>query len=127
MIGSNLTHRGMVSGLPIRVSAPAAVSSDWFISGARAQSPQEILVLVLASFLGTFRRLLGRPKKGYGASRLLSKDKNFETHIDDISNVAGWKRTRPFRHAQSALAKSETHHFFEDRENVGIPQLHFDA
>ena len=77
---------------------------------------KRFLVLVLASFLGTFRRLLGR-----------SKDKNFETHIDDISNVAGWKNTRPFRHAQSALAKSETHHFFEDRENVGIPQLQFDA
>jgi len=111
MIGSNLTHRGMVSGLPIRVSAPAAVSSDRFIGGARAQSPQEILVLVLGSFLGTFRRLLGRSKKGYGAypftlgglgerSHLLSKDRNFETHINDVSNVAGWKRARPFRHAQ---------------------------
>jgi hypothetical protein len=138
MIGSNLTHRGMVSGLPVKVSAPAAVSSDRFIGGAHAQSPREILVLVLGSFFGTFRRLLGRSKKGYGAypftlgglgerSRLLSKDKNFETHIDDISNVAGWKRTRTFHHAQSALAKSETHHFFQDRENVGIPQLHFDA
>ena len=112
MIGSNLTHRGMVGGLAVRASAPAAVSSDRFIGGASAQSARTIAVLVLGSFRGTWRRVSGLSKKnGYRAypltpgglgerSHLLSKDRNFETHINDVSNVAGWKRARPFRHAQ---------------------------
>ena len=112
MIGSNLAHRGMAGGLAVRVSAPAAVSSDRFIGGAFAQSARKILVLVLSSFLGTWRWVSGlSKKKGYSAypltlgglgerSHRLSKAKNFGTHIDDISNVVERKRARPLRHAR---------------------------
>jgi hypothetical protein len=129
MSGSNLTHRGMVGGLPVSVSAPPAVSSDRFIVGAWARSARKIPVLVVGSFLGAWRRVSGLSKrKGYGAYQLtpgglgershrLSNDENFETHINDISKMIsrmssnGNVRGR-FVMRRSALVKSETHHFF---------------
>jgi hypothetical protein len=124
MIGSNLTHRGMTGGLAVRVSAPAAVSSDRFIGGVCAQSARKILVLVLGSFLGTWRRVSGLSKKmGYTAypltlaslgerSHRLSKARqNFETRIM-TSRMSSNGIARPFRHAQVRAREVRIHHFF---------------
>jgi len=52
MFGSNLARRGMVDGLAVRVSTPAAVSSDTFIDGACAQSARKTLVFGSGLLLG---------------------------------------------------------------------------
>ena len=49
---SNVTRRGMIGGLGAGVSAAALISSDRFISGARAQSARKTFVLVPGAFLG---------------------------------------------------------------------------
>jgi hypothetical protein len=125
MIGSNLTRPGMVGGLALRVGPPAAVLSDTFIVGTCAQSARKTFVLVQGPFLGTWRRrVLGLlKKKGYSAypltlgylgerSHLLSRDRNFGPQINDISNVVGWQRARPFRRVQARVREVRNASFF---------------
>jgi hypothetical protein len=102
MFGSNLARRGMVDGLAVRVSTPAAVSSDTFIDGACAQSARKTLVfgsgLLLGDLASGFRPSQKERHSAYRLtliglrvrSHLLGKDRNFETHADDISNVVEW-------------------------------------
>jgi hypothetical protein len=58
MIGSNLTHRGMVEWSPVRVRAPRA-------GGACAQSARKTIGLVLGSLLGIWRQVSGLSRKAY--------------------------------------------------------------
>jgi hypothetical protein len=125
VIGSNLTHRGMASGLAVRVSAPAAVSSDGFTGGARAQSARKTLVLVLCSFLGPWLWVSGLSKRmghtaylltlaslGERSHRLSKARQNFEKRIM-ISRRMDLQGRSVMR--RSALVKSEYIIF------VGIP------
>ena len=102
---SNVTRRGMIGGLAAGVSATAVISSDTFISGARAQSAQRTFVLVPGAFSGAWywRRVSDRlEKQGHKVysltltgladrSHLMSKDINLDTHIADIANVVEWE------------------------------------
>ena len=102
---SNLTRRRMIGGLAAGVGAPAVISSDTFISGARAQSAQKTFVLVPGAFCGAWywRRVSDRlEKEGHKVysltltgladrSHLLSKDVNLDTHINDITNIVEWE------------------------------------
>ncbi len=62
---SNVTRRGMIGGLAAGVSAAAVISSDTFISGARAQSARKTFVLVPGGFCGAWywRRVSDRLEK----------------------------------------------------------------
>ena len=102
---SNVTRRGMIGGLAAGVSAAAVISSDAFISGARAQSARKTFILVPGAFSGAWcwRRVSDKLEKqghkvyslsltGLGdRSHLLSKDINLDTHIADIANVVEWE------------------------------------
>jgi hypothetical protein len=102
---SNVTRRGMIGGLAAGVSAAAVISSDPFVSGARAQSARKTFILVPGAFSGAWcwRRVSDRLEKqghkvyslsltGLGdRSHLLSKDINLDTHIADIANLVEWE------------------------------------
>ena len=102
---SNVTRRGMIGGFAAGVSAATVISSDTFISGARAQSAQKTFVLIGGAFYGAWclHRVTDRfEKQGHKVyaltltgladrSRLLSKDINLDTHITDIANLVEWE------------------------------------
>jgi Alpha/beta hydrolase family len=102
---SNVTRRGMIGGFAAGVSAATVISSDTFISGARAQSAQKTFVLIGGAFYGAWcwHRVTDRlEKQGHKVyaltltgladrSHLLSKDINLDTHITDIANLVEWE------------------------------------
>jgi len=95
----------MIAGLMAGVGAATAISSNTFISDARAQSARKTFVLVPGAFSGEWcwRRVSDRLEKqghkvyaltltGLGdRSHLLSKDINLDTHITDIANLVEWE------------------------------------
>jgi pimeloyl-ACP methyl ester carboxylesterase len=99
---SNITRRGMIGGL---AAGAAVISSETFVTDARAQSTRKTFVLVPGAFCGAWcwRRVSDRLEKqghkvysltltGLGdRSHLLSKDINLDTHITDIANVVEWE------------------------------------
>lgn len=106
MTWSNVTRRGMIGGIAAGVSSAAGlISSDTFISGARAQSPRKTFVLIGGAYFGAWvwRRVSDLLEKqghkvysltltGLGdRSHLLSKDINLDTHIADIANLVEWE------------------------------------
>jgi Alpha/beta hydrolase family len=102
---SNITRRGMIGSLAAGVSAATAISSDTFISSARAQSARKTFVLIGGAFYGAWcwHRVTDRlEKQGHKVyaytltglaerSHLLSKDINLDTHITDIANLVEWE------------------------------------
>jgi pimeloyl-ACP methyl ester carboxylesterase len=105
MIGSRVTRRGMIGGLAAGVTAATVISSDTFISEARAQSARKTFVLVPGAFCGAWywRRVSDRlEKQGHKVcsltltgladrSHVLSKDIDLDTHIKDIANFVEWE------------------------------------
>ena len=126
---SNITRRGMIGGLAAGVSAAALISSDTFISGARAQPRERRLFWLAAPFCGAWvwRRVSDSLEKqghkvypltltGLGErSHLLTKDINLDTHIADIVNLVGMGRPdrhlpcRPFLRGLSGIWRARTH------------------
>lgn len=102
---SYITRRGMIGSIATGVGAAAVISSDAFISGARAQSARKTFVLFPGTWCGAWcwRRVSDRLEKqghkvysisptGLGdRSHLLSKDINLHTHIADITNLVEWE------------------------------------
>jgi hypothetical protein len=102
---SNISRRRMIGGLAVGVSAATVISSDAFISDARAQSARKTFVLIGGAFYGAWcwhrvtDRLEKQGHKVYAyrltslAERLhlLSKDINLDTHITDIANLVEWE------------------------------------
>ena len=105
MTFSNITRRGMIGGLAAGVSAATIITSDTFISDARAQSARKTFVLIGGAFYGAWcwHRVTDRlEKQGHKVyaltltglaerSHLLSKDINLDTHITDIANLVEWE------------------------------------
>jgi pimeloyl-ACP methyl ester carboxylesterase len=95
----------MIGGLAAGVTAATVISSDTFISEARAQSAQKTFVLIPGAFCGAWcwRRVSDRlEKQGHKVysltltgladrSHLLSKDVNLDMHIADIANLLEWE------------------------------------
>ena len=104
MTESNLTRRGMMSGVAAGVSLAVAASTD-IVGKARAQFTRKTFVLVHGTFVGGWywrrvadlleqkgHKVFSPTLTGLGErSHLLSKNIDLDTHVTDIVNVLKWE------------------------------------